>query len=122
MYMPKLTTSEICKINLDVCGKSLIVGDSAEPRLISELQSKGCNIVPTEKGPGSITAGIALMQDYEIVVDPESVNIAKELNNYRYTDRKSGLIVDEYNHAMDAIRYNVFYQLSNPNSGKYFVY
>jgi phage terminase large subunit len=122
MYMPKLTTSEICKINLDVCGKSLIVGDSAEPRLISELQSKGCNIVPTEKGPGSITAGIALMQDYEIVVHPESVNIAKELNNYRYTDRKSGLIVDEYNHAMDAIRYNVFYQLSNPNSGKYFVY
>lgn len=122
LYTPKLTTSEICKINNTVCGNSLIVGDSAEPRLISELASKGCNIIATEKGAGSITAGIALMQDYEIIVESNSVNVAKELNNYRYTDRKSGLIVDDFNHAMDAIRYNVFYHLSNPNRGKYFIY
>jgi phage terminase large subunit len=122
LYSPKLTTSEISKINTTVCGNSLIVGDSAEPRLISELASKGCNIIATEKGAGSITAGIALMQDYEIIVETNSLNVAKEFNNYRYSDRRSGLIVDEYNHAMDAIRYNVFYHLSNPNRGKYFIY
>lgn len=122
LYKPKLTTSEIATINKQVCGGGLIVADSAEPRLIAELQSQRCNIIATEKGAGSITAGIALMQDFEIVLDPNSQNIAKELNNYIYSDKKSGLVVDNYNHALDAIRYNVFYHLSNPNKGQYFVY
>jgi len=122
LYKPKLTTSEIGQINKRVCGKGLIVADSAEPRLIAELQSQGCNIIATEKGAGSITAGLALMQDYELIIEPNSQNIGKELNNYIYSDKKSGLVVDNFNHAIDAIRYNVFYQLSNPNSGKYFVY
>lgn len=122
LYKPKLTTSEIATINKTVCGKNLIIADSAEPRLIAELQSQRCNIQPTEKGAGSITAGIALMQDYQIVLDPESQNIAKEFNNYIYSDRKSGLVIDNYNHAIDAIRYNVFYHLSNPNKGKYSIY
>lgn len=122
LYKPKLTTSEIAVINKQVCGGGLIVADSAEPRLIAELQSQRCNIIATEKGAGSITAGIALMQDFEIVLDPNSQNIAKELNNYIYSDKKSGLVVDNYNHALDAIRYNVFYHLSNPNKGQYFVY
>lgn len=122
LYKPKLTTTEIATINKTVCGKNLIIADSAEPRLISELQSQRCNIQPTEKGAGSITAGIALMQDYQIILDPESGNIAKEFNNYIYSDRKSGLVIDNYNHAIDAIRYNVFYHLSNPNKGKYSIY
>ena len=122
LYKPKLTTSEIAQINKRVCGKSLIVADSAEPRLIAELSSQGCNIIATEKGAGSITAGLALMQDYELIIESNSQNIGKELNNYIYSDKKSGLVVDNFNHAIDAIRYNVFYQLSNPNSGKYFVY
>lgn len=111
LYKPKLTTSQIGTINLNVCGRSLIVADSAEPRLIDELSRLGCNITPTEKGAGSISAGIALMQDYEIVVEPSSTDIAKELNNYIYADKGSKLYVDDYNHAIDAIRYNVFYHL-----------
>jgi phage terminase large subunit len=111
LYKPKLTTSQIALINLNVCGKSLIVADSAEPRLIEEINRLGCNIVPTEKGAGSISAGIALMQDYELVVDNESINIAKELNNYVYADKGSKLYVDNFNHLIDAIRYNVFYHL-----------
>ena len=122
LYKPKLTTSEIAVINKQVCGNGLIVADSAEPRLIAELSNQRCNIVATEKGAGSITAGLALMQDYEIVLEPNSQNIAKELNNYIYSDKKSGLVIDNYNHAIDAIRYNVFYHLSNPNKGQYFVY
>jgi phage terminase large subunit len=122
LYKPKLTTSEIAVINKQVCGGSLIVADSAEPRLIAELSNQRCNIVATEKGAGSITAGLALMQDFEIVLEPNSQNIAKEFNNYIYSDKKSGLVIDNYNHAIDAIRYNVFYHLSNPNKGQYFVY
>ena len=111
LYKPKLTTSQIAEINLSAADKRLIIGDSAEPRLIDELRDKGCNIVAAEKGPGSISAGIALMQDYKIVVDNDSINVAKELNNYIYADKGSKLFIDDYNHAIDAIRYNVFYLL-----------
>lgn len=122
LYKPKLTTSEISQINKRVCGDRLIIADSAEPRLIAEMQNNGCNIKATEKGAGSISAGIALMQDYELIVEPNSINIAKELNNYIYSDKKSGLVIDNFNHAIDAIRYNVFFNLSNPNQGSYFIY
>lgn len=110
LYKPKLTTSEIAHINNSICGNKLIVADSAEPRLIDELSGKGCRIFATIKGAGSISAGIALMQDYEIVVDGE--NIGRELNNYVYTDKGSKLFCDNWNHAIDAIRYNVSYNLS----------
>jgi phage terminase large subunit len=122
LYKAKLTTSEIALINLSVAGKNLIVADSAEPRLISELKARGCNIIATEKGSGSITAGLALMQDFLIVISDDSINTIKEFNNYVYSDKKSGLVIDDYNHIIDAIRYNVFFNLSNPNKGKYFIY
>jgi phage terminase large subunit len=122
LYKAKLTTSEIALINLSVAGKNLIVADSAEPRLISELKARGCNIIATEKGAGSITAGLALMQDFLIVISDDSINTIKEFNNYVYSDKKSGLVIDDYNHIIDAIRYNVFFNLSNPNKGKYFIY
>ena len=111
LYKPKLTTSQIANVNITHAKRDLIIADSAEPRLIEELSSKGCNIRATEKGAGSINAGIAIMQDYQIVVDNDSFNIAKELNNYIYADKGSKIYVDNFNHAIDAIRYNVFYHL-----------
>lgn len=112
LYKPKLTTSEIATINLDRAKRNLIIADSAEPRLIDELRKQGCNIVATEKGAGSISAGLALMLDYKIVISNRSVNVAKELNNYIYADSQTKLVIDNFNHAIDAIRYNVFYHLS----------
>ena len=111
LYKPKLTTSDIAHINLSICKRSLIVGDSAEPRLIDELSAKGCNIVGAEKGAGSISLGIALLQDYEIVVEDNSTNLAKELNNYVYADKGSKLFVDDFNHLIDPMRYAVTYVL-----------
>lgn len=109
LYKPKLTTSEIAHINKTICGPKLIVADSAEPRLITELQKLGCKVVGTTKGAGSISAGIAIMQDYELIVEGE--NIAKELNNYVYTDKGSKLFLDAWNHILDAARYNISYNL-----------
>lgn len=119
-YKPKLVTSEIAELNKQYANNTLIIADSAEPRLIEELAARGINIKPTEKGQGSVSAGIALMQDYQIVVSPDSLNIAKELNNYAWSDKKSGVPIDAWNHAIDAARYCIFYQLANPNRGKYF--
>ena len=112
-YKPKLTTDDIATLNKEYAGNKLIIADSAEPRLITELKRKGCNIKEAVKGQGSISAGVLLMQGFKIVVSNESKNIAKELNNYVYADKGSKLFVDDFNHAIDAIRYNVSFQLMN---------
>jgi phage terminase large subunit len=117
-----LTTSQIYNLNRQHCIDSLIVADSAEPRLISELQSSGLNIVPAIKGQGSVTFGIALLQDYDLIISPESINLIKELNNYCWLEKKSNTPIDNHNHLLDALRYAVGYQLENPNKGNYFIY
>lgn len=116
LYKNKLTTSEIATINKEVTNRRLIVADSAEPRLIDELRRLGCNILPAEKGAGSINAGVELMKDYLIMVEENSSNIAKELNNYVYVDKSSKLYLDDYNHIIDAIRYNVFFNIGRNNN------
>ena len=113
LYKTKLTTSEIAAFNIAKAGRNLIIGDSAEPRLIAELQKLRVNIIGAVKGPGSITVGVSIMQDYLLVVDPESENLASELNNHVYADKGSKLYVDNHNHIIDAIRYNVAFQLIN---------
>lgn len=119
LYKTKLTTTEIAQINKFYTVGGLIIADSAEARLINELKSKGCNIRGAEKKKGSVEAGIALMQDYEIIVEPKSINIAKEFNNHVYADKGAKLYVDDFNHLIDAIRYNVTFHLGNPNKGNY---
>ena len=121
LYEKGLTTSMISDINKSKAGPSLIVADSAEPRLITELNAMGCNVVPAIKGPDSVSYGIALLQDYDIVVDEGSIDLIKELNNYCWLSQKSKTPIDKYNHAIDALRYAVSYQLENPNKGKYYI-
>jgi phage terminase large subunit len=120
-YIKGLTTSQIAELNLKHAKTDLIVADSAEPRLIYEVKAKGCNIVPSIKGQGSITYGISLLQDYDLIIDENSINLIKELNNYCWLERKSNTPIDKWNHLLDAVRYAVSYQLQNPNRGKYHV-
>ena len=120
-YKTHLTTSHIAQLNKEHAGDNLIVADSAEPRLINEL-SRSCNIVPTIKGQGSIIFGISMLQDYDLIIDPESTEIVKELNNYSWLEKKSQTPIDKFNHTIDALRYAVSYQLENPNKGEYHIY
>lgn len=119
LYRNGLKSQELAKIILDKVDSKLIIADSAEPRLIADLRHLGVNIKAVKKG--TIESGITRMQDYQLIVSPESTNIAKELNNYVYADKGSKLYVDNWNHAIDGIRYNVIYHLDNPNAGKYYV-
>ena len=121
-YLKGLTSSEIASLNIKHAGNDLIIADSADPRLINEIASKGCNIFPTIKGKGSIIYGISLIQDYDLIVDPESLNLIKELQNYVWLEKKSQTPCDNYNHLIDALRYSISYQLENPNRGKYYLY
>lgn len=112
LYRPKLITSQIVDEDKRYAGNSLIYADSAEPRLIEEIRRAGVNIKETIKGQGSVTAGIALLQDYELVIDPNSLNAIKEVNNYVWHDKKSGTPVDAFNHIWDAVRYATYPTLS----------
>lgn len=122
LYKAGLITSEIERINRQIAGDSLIIADSAEPRLISELRQKRINILEAVKGQGSVTHGISILQDYDLIIDPESIDLHKELNNYCWLEKKSKTPIDDYNHAIDALRYAVTYQLENPSRGKYHIY
>lgn len=96
------------------------VADSAEPKTIAELfdglydatgQRHRLNqIRGSKKGKGSISAGIQKIQDYHIYVRPQCQNVISELCNYAWAeDPKTGKPtdkpIDDFNHAMDAIRY-----------------
>jgi phage terminase large subunit len=104
--LPGLSTAKIAELNRFHAGESLIIGDSAEDRLIAELKHEHkINIRPAEKGPGSITAGITAMLDFEIIITDRSRNLMHEFRNYIYLDKGSKVYIDDYNHSIDAARY-----------------
>jgi phage terminase large subunit len=111
-YKKGLVTSNIYELCNRYAGKELIVVDSSEPRLISELKTRGLNVTPTIKRKGSIVSGIALMQDYNINLEGE--NIVKEFNNYVW-DIRGVKPRDAYNHGVDAMRYAIEYLLVRTN-------
>jgi len=102
-----MSTDDIFNANITSVDKAsdLIIGDSAEDRLINELRTRGMNIVGAKKGPGSVSGGLIKIQDYEIIVTSNSVNTKYELNNYIWNDKKAGIPVDSNNHIIDPVRY-----------------
>lgn len=111
-YRAGMSTAEIEVENKLNAGNSLIIADSSEPRLIDELKKAGLNIKGAVKGEGSVSGGIALMLGYKIIVTERSLNVRRELNNYSWSDKKSGTPKDLFNHTIDAIRYSATYQLT----------
>lgn len=86
--------------------------DNARPETISYLRRHGLpRIEACRKGKGSIEDGVAFIKSHsEVVIHPRCNGTAKEFELYSYkVDRLSGevqpVIVDAYNHAIDAIRY-----------------
>jgi len=82
----------------------LIIADSADARSIDMLR-KYFNIIPTNKKKFPVAEALKMMQDYEIVITESSRNLAKELDNYIWHDKKSGVPIGSYNHLIDGIRY-----------------
>jgi phage terminase large subunit len=96
---------------------TLIFADSAEPKSVDELKQLGCWVKGATKGTGSVNAGISLLKEFDVYVSLESKNLIKEYQNYYWTELKDGTIinkpVDQFNHAMDALRYCIYSQYSN---------
>lgn len=97
--------------------------DSAEPKSIEELNRMGFNTKRTYKG--SINIGIDMIRRYKLYVTESSINMIKELRNYKYVEDKNGQLtnkpVDAFNHSLDALRYSVVNKLGRPQYGKYYI-
>ncbi len=109
-YQKGLTNKQIADIFLNI-PKSLVMADSAEPKSIDELILYGINVLPAQKGQGSVLQGIQFVQQQRISVTKRSVNTIKEYRNYLWQRDKNDRVVNEpiaiFNHSMDAIRYSL---------------
>jgi phage terminase large subunit len=97
------------KLQIKLYSKSheLIIADSEDPRMISEIKDSGFNVKPVKKYEGSVIEGIRLVQDYDIITDKESINLVKELRNHTWNDKKAGIPNKGFNHLLSGIRYFV---------------
>lgn len=126
LYQTKLTNGEIIA-RLKAYGvhsSRAIVADSAEPKSIADVSNAGFYIEAARKGPDSIKASIDRLQQYEIRVTKNSLNLIKELRQYRWAKDREGRALnapeDIMNHAIDALRYIGLNKLSQfENSGNY---
>ena len=98
--------------------------DSAEPKSIRTIQLSGITIKGVTKGRDSINYGIDVMQRENYLVTSNSTNLIKELRSYCWDTDKTGKRlnkpVDNFNHAIDAVRYHEMETLGmNKNYGSY---
>jgi len=120
-YQTGLLNSDIAKLlPKDVP----VYADSAEPKSIADIQRYGITIKGVTKGRDSINYGIDVMQRENYLVTSKSINLIKELRSYCWDSDKTGKRlnkpVDNYNHAIDAVRYHEMETLGmNKNYGSY---
>jgi phage terminase large subunit len=123
IYRTGMTNQDIAKemqsLGLDKANE--IYADSAEPKSIEEIYRMGWNVKPVVKG--AINLGIDIIRRYNLYATEGSYNLIKELRNYKYIEDKNGQMtnkpVDNFNHALDALRYSVVNKISNSHLGKY---
>jgi phage terminase large subunit len=107
------TLSYFVKKHIANSGKSgLVIVDSAEPALITQLRQHGVQATPAAKSSSEIKTvydGIMLCKQYKINVVKGSENVIKELDSYSWKSDKDGNVFDEPvkidDHSMDAFRY-----------------
>jgi phage terminase large subunit len=122
LYETGLTNEDIFAAfqRLGVPATAAIYADAADPKAIETLRRLGYrNIKPAAKGPDSIRAGIDKIRTYEVYCCPESENLIEEYYQYSYRSG-TGQPIDDYNHAMDALRYAV--SLVKADGPRYGVY
>lgn len=113
IYQTRLTNSDL--INLlrseGVPKGALIKCDSAEPDRILEIKRAGYNAKPCRKGKNSVKDGIDNVKRFKLHITDRSVNIKKEVKNYKWQLDKDEHITDVpvkfMDHSMDGIRYGI---------------
>lgn len=90
-----------------------IKADCSRPETISAMNRHGFDIVGAKKWSGSVEDGIALLKSFQkIYIHPRCKHTIEEFKHYRYkvdrvTQEVLPIIVDDFNHCIDAIRYSL---------------
>jgi len=91
---------------------SLIIADCADPTAIATIANAGFNIIGL--GKEKIINGIRALQNWQMIVTPESTNMINEFHNYIWLDRTGELPIDDHNHTLDPLRYvNKYWRYQN---------
>jgi len=112
IYSRGLTNQDIGKWmnQIGITKADEIIADN-QPKCIYEIRLEGFNIKPTFKGQDSIITGIDIMKRQKFKVTKRSVNLIRELKNYKWKEDAAGnalnVPVDRFNHGIDAVRYVV---------------
>lgn len=93
--------------------------DSAEPKSIDELIKLKVNAKGVTKGADSINFGIQIVQDQSYLVTSSSKNLIEEFQKYTWardkkTNESLNKPIDNFNHAMDALRYHEMESIGKP--------
>ncbi|AWP32660.1 terminase [Pantoea vagans] len=90
-----------------------VKGDNSRPETISYLARQGFSIDAAAKWKGSVEDGVTHLKGFEeIIIHERCKHTADEFRHYSYkVDKKTGdilpIIVDKFNHCIDAIRYGL---------------
>lgn len=107
-YRTMMTNGDIVREVKALSIKRQIIADSAEPKSIKEIQDGGVSIIACTKGKDSVLYGIQKLQQQTMCVTKRSLNLIKELRNYKWKT-VNGIAINEpidlYNHCIDATRY-----------------
>lgn len=108
VYQKGLSNKQIAK---QIPDKLPVYFDSAEPKSIAEIKNYGVRAIGASKGKDSVNYGIQIMQEQEYWVTRRSKNIINELTKYTWkkdkrTNQKLNVPIDDFNHAIDGIRYH----------------
>jgi len=93
IYEPKLTTADLVEkmkqIGIDRYDE--IYCDAAEPKTIEEMIRNGFNAKPANK---DVTEGIRTVKATPLIIHENSVNLLKEVKNYRWKTDRNGNKLD----------------------------
>lgn len=138
-YKP-MTSLEIGKLycTLGLNAIDLVVADCADPKAIRKLRNgwkgdelaeedfekyprlaSGFNVIESQKGRDSVTAGIDALDQMHFYVTEDSKNYWNEIAHYVYAQDKNGNYtnepIDDFNHLIDPTRY-VVAEMKKPKS------
>lgn len=123
-YKQGMVNSDIAKM---LPNTVTVYADSSEPKSNEEIRRFGIPIKGVTKGKDSINYGIDVMQRQDYLVTSNSINLIKEFRSYCWDKDKTGTRlnkpIDNFNHAIDAVRYHEMETLGlNTSYGEYAVY
>ncbi len=122
VYQTGLSNREIAEVIKPIVGNEIVVCDSAEPKSIDELVRYGIRAIGADKGPDSVLFGIQWLQGFKILISPKCKNTITEFQLYQWQKKKDGEIinrpVDKYNHAIDALRYALCFDMLSSSEPK----